>query len=76
MEKLPVEFQYTLIGIADGSIAEPDITSIRKLYSIDYISFKYKVGWMLTHKGIEYLKQLSKYSSDTPQVRKFRALNS
>lgn len=76
MEKLPIEFQYTLIGIADGSIDEPDIPSIRKLFSHDYIRFGYKVGWMLTNKGNEYLKQLGQYRSDSSLVRKFRALNS
>lgn len=76
MENLPVEFQNTLIGIAEGSIAELDIPSIRHLFSYDFIKFEFKVGWILTHKGNEYLNHLGKYNSEPLLIRKFRALNS
>ncbi len=74
MEKLPIEFQFTLIAIAVGSLDEPDIHSIRKLFSDDYIKFAYKVGWIITNKGNEYLEQLGIYRSDNSLVRKFKAL--
>ncbi len=76
METLPVEFQNTLIGIAEGSMTELDIPSIRTLFSIDYIRFEFKVGWILTHKGNEYLNQMGKYNKEPLLVRKFRSLNS
>jgi hypothetical protein len=76
MEKLPPQTLTTLISIANGSNVESDVTSIRKLFSEEYIRFSYKIGWVPTYKGKEYLITIGLLNKSAPQrLRKIKALN-